>query len=39
MNHVARKARRGAPKGDINITMLTSGAGCRDAATLDFWRY
>ena len=25
--------RRGASKGDINITMITSGASCRDAAT------
>ena len=25
--------RRGASKGDINITMITSGANCRDAAT------
>ena len=25
--------------GDINITMITSGASCRDAATLVFWRH
>ena len=25
--------RPGASKGDINITMITSGAKCRDAAT------
>ena len=40
MNHVARKARRGwgVSKVDTNITMITSGASCRDAATLVFWR-
>ena len=32
-DHVAEKPRRGASKGDINITMITSGANCRDAAT------
>lgn len=29
---VAEKPRWGASKGDINITILTSAAGCRDAA-------
>ena len=28
--------RRGASMGDIYITMITSGASCRDAATGDF---
>ena len=32
-DHVAEKPRRGASKGDITITMITSGASCRDAAT------
>ena len=32
-DHVAEKPRRGASIGDINITMITSGASCRDAAT------
>ena len=32
-DHVAKKPRRGASKGDINVTMITSGASCRDAAT------
>ena len=30
---VAEKPRRGASKGYINSTMITSGASCRDAAT------
>lgn len=33
-DHVAEvPPHRGASKGDINITILTSGAGCRDADT------
>ena len=38
-DHVAEKPRRGASKVDTNITMITSEASCRDAATLNFWRY
>ena len=34
--HVAEKPRRGASKVDTNITMITSGASCRDAATAYF---
>ena len=32
-DHVAEKPRRGASKVDTNITTITSGASCRDAAT------
>ena len=30
---------RGASKVDTNITMITSGTSCQDAATLNFWRH
>ena len=35
-DHVAEKPRRGASMGDIYITMITSGASCRDVATAYF---
>ena len=35
-DHVAEKPRRGASMGDIYITMITSRASCRDAATAYF---
>ena len=35
-DHVAEAPRRGASMGDIYITMITSGASCRDVATAYF---
>ena len=35
-DHVADNPRRGASKVDTNITTITSGASCRDAATAYF---
>ena len=38
-NHVAEKPRRGASKVDTNVTMITSGASCRDATTARYVTY
>ena len=35
-DYVAENPRRGSSKVDTSITMITSGASCRDAATVCF---